>query len=541
MLQYSRWKTFSVIGVFLLALIYALPNMLPAGALAGLPSWWPKKEMSLGLDLKGGSYLLLQADEKGMVNDWLANIEGDARSRLRAARIGYQGIGSFDGVVRVRMAKPADADKAFEELKKIAQPLGISVFGSTGSNLDITVAKEADGSAISLTPNPPAVLDRVNQGMNSAIETIRRRVDELGTTEPTIVRQGRDRIVVQVPGFSDPARLKEIIGRTAKLSFHDVDTSKTPEEVDSQGAPPGTKLYPMKEPANARILLHVAAVIDGSELVDAQTGFDNQTNEPLVTFRLNTSGGRKFGKHTQENLHRPFAILLDNVVISAPTIQSAILGGTGQITGNFTVEEANDLSLLLRSGALTTTLTVIEERSIGPSLGGDSIASGKLAATIGAIATVIMTIVAYGLFGVFAAVALAINGILIVAVMTAMQSTLTLPGIAGMVLTIGMAVDSNVLIFERIREELRAGKSAIPAIEAGFNRALVTIADSQLTTLAAAVVMFWLGSGPVRGFAVTLSIGVITSVFTAVIVVRMIIAWWIRWKNRQGKITEVPI
>jgi preprotein translocase subunit SecD len=347
---------------------------------------------------------------------------------------------------------------------------------------------------------------------------------------------------VQVPGLDNPEQLKILINRTAKLSFHEVDLTTSPSEAAASGVPVGSKLYPMdEEEGSGQMLLVEAPVVSGEDLVDAQPSFDGQTNEPVVAFTFNTSGARKFGKYTQENVGRPFAILLDGEVISAPRILGPILGGRGQISGNFTLEEATNLAILLRSGALPVSLTVVEERSVGPSLGQDSIESGKLAGLIGALATAALTMIVYGLFGLFAVCALIINGLLIIGAMSGMQSTLTLPGIAGIVLTIGMAIDSNVLIYERIKEELRAGRNAISAIESGFSRAFITIADSQLTTLAAALVMFWLGSGPVRGFAVTLSIGVITSMFTAVTVTRLIVSLWLKRARARQRQIAVPI
>jgi preprotein translocase subunit SecD len=418
------------------------------------------------------------------------------------------------------------------------------ITGGTGNDLDIVSA--ADGS-ITITPTKPALIARINNGMASLISVLGQRIDALGTTEPTIVRQGAERIVVQVPGLDNPERLKELIGKTAKISFHEVDTSKTAEDAESGGVPPGSKVFEMerddKNPdlPKEKILIKVASVVSGEDLVDAQPSFDGQSSEPVVSFRFNTSGARRFGKYTQENVGRLFAILLDDLVVSAPVIREPILGGSGQISGNFSVEDANDLAIQLRSGALPISLNIVEERSVGPSLGQDSVNSGLIAGLIGGIGTALLTLLVYGLFGAFAVAALVLNGLLLIAFMSGLQATLTLPGIAGIVLTIGMAVDSNVLIYERIREELRSGKTAISAIEAGFNRAIITIADSQLTTLAAALVMFWLGSGPIRGFAVTLSIGVITSVFTAVTVTRLIVSLWLRRARDNQRHIVVPI
>ncbi len=538
MLHFNRWKISAIVGICLLGFIYALPNLLPASMLRSLPSWWPQQTLSLGLDLRGGSYLLLEADVGELKQEWLTTIEADARKLLRAAKIGYTGLGRAGELVRVRLSKPEQQESALKELRGMIRQLQGNVFAGAGGP-DLGITTDADGS-ITITPTEPAINERISSGMSASIETVRRRVDQLGTTEPNIQRQGTSRIIVQVPGFDNPEQLKALIKTTAALSFHEVDFSKSPSEAAATGAPPGSKLYPSEE-GGGQMLLMEAPVVRGEDLVDAQPNFDGQTNEPIVSFRFNTSGARKFGKYTQENVGRPFAIVLDKKVISAPRILGAILGGSGQISGSFTVESANNLSILLRSGALPVSLTVVEERTVGPSLGQDSIESGKVAGLIGGIATAALTMLVYGLFGLFAVVALIVNGLLIIGIMSGIQSTLTLPGIAGIVLTIGMAVDSNVLIYERIREELRAGKNAVSAIEAGFSRAFVTIADSQLTTLAAALVMFLLGSGPIRGFAVTLSIGVITSMFTAITVTRLIISLWLkRARSRQQRI-EVPI
>lgn len=545
MLHFSRWKILSILAVCLVGLIYTLPNLLPSGALDRFPSWWPKETLSLGLDLKGGSYLLLEANVEQLKKEWFDQIEDDVRSRLRRARIQYSGLGSTGDAVRVRISKPEDIEKARTELNGMIQPLQGSIFtGQAGNNLDVQGAP--DGS-FTITPTAAAITERLGNGMASVISVLGQRINALGTTEPTIVRQGANRIVVQVPGLDDPERLKAIIGKTAKLSFHEVDQSKTVTDVQATGVPPGSKIFDMerddKNPnlPKDKILLKAASVVGGDDLVDAQPSFDGQTNEPVVSFRFNTSGARRFGTYTQSNVGRPFAIVLDDVVISAPVIREPILGGSGQISGNFSVQEASDLAIALRSGALPISLVVKEERSVGPSLGQDSINSGLVAGLIGGIGTAGLTMLVYGLFGAFAVLALLLNGLLLIAVMSGLQATLTLPGIAGIVLTIGMAVDSNVLIFERIREELRSGKTAIAAIEAGFSRAIITIADSQLTTLAAALVMFWLGSGPIRGFAVTLSIGVMTSVFTAITVTRLIVALWLRRTRDKQRNIEVPI
>jgi preprotein translocase subunit SecD len=400
---------------------------------------------------------------------------------------------------------------------------------------------KTEGGVITIAPTEPGLQHRISSAIGAAIETVRRRVDALGTTEPTIIRQGTSRILVQVPGLQDTAQLKELIGKTARLSFHEVHPTMTAEEAKQTRVPPGYKIYPSEDRVDGPQLLRETPVVRGDELKTAQPAFDQRTNEPIISFTFNNSGARKFGTFTKDHVNRPFAIVLDDQVISAPVIREPILGGSGQISGNFTVESANQLAIQLRSGALPAKLTIVEERTVGPSLGADSIEAGKLAGTIGAVATIVLTVVAYGTFGIFACVGLIVHGLLTVAMMGLAGSALTLPGIAGLVLGIAMAVDANVLIYERLREELRAGKTPIAAIDAGFTRAFITIADSQLTTLACAIVMFWLGSGPIRGFAVTLTIGICTSIFASVTVVRLLIYYWLNSMRRSRRTIEVPV
>jgi preprotein translocase subunit SecD len=352
-----------------------------------------------------------------------------------------------------------------------------------------------------------------------------------------IQRQGSDRVLVQMPGLQDPTRLKELLGKTAKLDFHLVDQSMTVEQAKQTRPPPDSEILPGTKGEQQSYLIEKRVMVSGADLTDAQAGFDQRTNEPIVSFKFNTSGARKFAQVTQENVGKPFAIVLDNEVISAPVIREPILGGSGQISGNFTVQSANDLAILLRAGALPAPLTIIEERTVGPGLGQDSIEKGKLSSYVGAAMVIIFMLVTYGLFGLFANIAVAINVAMIFGVLSLLNATLTLPGIAGIVLTVGIAVDSNVLIYERIREEVRHGRSPINAIDAGFSRALATILDSNITTFIAAAVLFYIGTGPVRGFAVTLGIGIITTVFTAFTLTRLIVATWVRWRRPQ----HVPI
>ena len=543
MLHFERWKILAILGTCLLGLFASLPNFFAKEQVAAWPAWVPKKQMPLGLDLRGGAHLLYSMDRTELERDWLGHVREDARRVLREAKIGVSAIGATANAVQVRVNKPEETDKALTELNKLSQTIGNLILGTSGT--DLKVEKSAEAGSITLTPTPQGLEQRVDSAITTSIETINRRINALGTAESTVVRQGRDRILIQYPGLSDTASLKKLVGDTAKLSFHAVHSTVSAEEARQSRVPLGYKIYETTEKEGDRIassyLLTEVPVVDGEDLVDAQQGFDQQTNAPVINFRFNTSGARKFGKYTQDHVNEPFAIVLDEKVISAPNIREPILGGSGQISGSYTVETANALAIQLRSGALPAKLTIVEERSVGPSLGADSIESGKTAGLIGLAATAIMTILAYGTFGVYAVIGLIVHGILILALMTLVGTTLTLPGIAGFVLTIAMAVDANVLIYERIREELRAGRTTIAAIDAGFSRAFVTILDSQLTTLAAAIIMFWLGSGPIRGFAVTLTLGIITSIFAAVTITRLLVSLWLKNTKAKVKSLEVPI
>ncbi len=541
MLHFSPIKIALIVLACLASLLFAMPNFFAKETVAGWPNFLPKKQMAMGLDLRGGAHLLLAMDVDSLRKDWLTNLQQDARRQLRDAKIPFSGVGVAGNAVNVRLVNATDLEKALTELRKLNTQIGSALLGTQTNSLEI----RNEGNLIGLTPTESGFGERITHAIAAALETVRRRIDSLGTTEPSIVRQGRDRILVQVPGYDDTARLKEVIGSTAKLTFHRVHETIPAEQASQGRIPAGYKIF-AADPGSDRggpagYLLQEIPIVQGEDLVDSQQGFDGRTNEPVINFRFNQKAARVFGKFTTDNIGRPFAIVLDDKVLSAPVIRSEILGGSGQISGNFTVESANDLAIKLRSGALPAKLTIVEERSVGPSLGADSVEAGRLAFGIGAVTTVVLVIIAYGTFGIFAAIALCINGLMIVALMSGIGSTLTLPGIAGLVLTIGMAVDANVLIYERIREELRGGKTAIAAIDAGFNRAIVAIMDSQLTTLAAAIIMFWLGSGPIRGFAVTLTLGIFTSVFTAVAVTRLLVALWLRSARAKSNKIEVPV
>ncbi len=542
MLHFERWKIFAIVATCLVGLLFALPNFFSKETVASWPNFMPKRQMPLGLDLQGGAHLLLALDQNEIRKDWLSNLREDARKTLRDAKIGFSAIGVSGDAVQVRLVKPEDTDAALKELKKLSQPIGNAILG-TSSN-DTELEKGSEPGLILIKPTSIGMQERVSNAASASIETVNRRVNALGTSESTVVRQGRDRILVQYPGLTDTKQLKDLIGKTAKLSFHAVHPTITAEEAKTTRPPVGYRIYESteREPGyDQNYVLQEAPVVQGDDLVDSQPGFDQQTNAPIISFRFNQSGARKFGNFSKDHVGEPFAIVLDDKVISAPVIREAILGGSGQISGNFTVESANNLAIQLRSGALPAKLTIVEERTVGPSLGADSIEAGKLAGIVGLVATAVLTVLAYGTFGVYAVIGLLVHGILILALMSMIGTTLTLPGIAGFVLTIAMAVDANVLIYERMREELRAGRTPIAAIEAGFQRAFVTILDSQLTTLAAAVIMFWLGSGPIRGFAVTLTLGIITSVFAAVTITRLLVAMWLKNAKAKGRSLVVPI
>ncbi len=530
MLHFPRWKLILVFVVAVAGILYSLPNLFPAATMATLPRWLPHKQVNLGLDLQGGAHLLYQLDEKDMIEDQLNGIRGDVRETLRRARIGYSDLNQdvAKRSVSVTIRDPAHVQQAETELRKLATPLGGNVFGGTSSS-DMTVAREGD-NRFTLTVTDAGLANRITSAVEASIETIRRRVDALGTTEPSIQREGRNRVLVQVPGISDVEHLKTLIGETGKLEFKLVDPAADAQQAAStKQVPPGDELAYSTDTPPVPYVLKSQTLLTGENLENATPAFDQNTGEPVVNFKFDAAGAKRFGRVTQENVGLPFAILLDEKVITAPVIREPILGGTGQISGNFTVERANDLAVLLRSGALPAKLSVIEERTVGASLGADSVELGKKAALVGLLLVMIFMVAGYGLFGLFADIAVLLNMALIFAVLSLMGATLTLPGIAGIVLVIGIAVDANVLINERIREEIRAGKSPFAAVDAGYSRALVTIIDSNVTTLIAVLVLFWLGTGPVRGFAVTLTIGIIASMFTAVTVTRLMVYYWLRW------------
>jgi preprotein translocase subunit SecD len=532
MLYFTRWRALGIILTALIVCLCAVPNFFPEAQVKTWPAW-AQRRLVLGLDLQGGSYLLLEVDSNYVKKEKLDQVRDDVRRTLRDAKIGYTGLVTRGDTVEVRV-KDTDLQTSLAKLRDVAQPIG-GLLGSSGQR-DLDVA-DAGGGLIRLSLSQPAMVERMRKTIEQSIQIVERRVNELGTVEPVIQRQGNDRILVQVPGLQDPTRLKELLGKTAKMEFRMVDTSVSPDQAQQGRLPPESELLISASPPPTPYVVKKQVLVAGGDLTDAQASFDQRTNEPVVSFKFNTSGARKFAQATQENVGLPFAIVLDNKVISAPVIREPITGGQGQISGSFTVQSANDLAILLRAGALPAPLTVVEERTVGPGLGQDSIEKGELAAYVGSIMVIVFMLLTYRLFGVFANIAVAINVAMIFGLLSLLNATLTLPGIAGIVLTVGIAVDSNVLIYERIREELRGGRNAISAIDAGFKRALATILDSNITTFIAAAVLFYIGTGPVRGFAVTLGIGIITTVFTAFTLTRLIVAGWVRWKRPQS----VPI
>lgn len=521
MLNLSRWKIILVIASVIFGILFTLPNLLPAQTRAQLPGWFPKQTLNLGLDLQGGSYLLLEVDTAELRKEKQTALIEDTRKTLRDEQIDFTGLGQTGTDVTVRITDPAKVDTAYSALTRLSNAM-------SNGQPDLTVNRTAD-QRLRLGFAEQALREQEAGAVDQSIEIIRRRIDELGTKEPSITRQGANRVVVQAPGESDPERLKNVIGQTAKLTFHMVDDSVTPQELAAGRVPPGSQVLPSTDGYSPGYLVKRRALVTGEMLTDARQSNDPQTTAPVVNFRFNSQGARRFGEATTNNIGKRFAIVLDDTIISAPVIQTAITGGSGQISGSFTVESANDLAVLLRAGALPARLTVEEQRTVGAELGADAVKAGMTSTIVGFVAILVFMVLAYGLlFGGISVIALLVNGLLIIAIMSVTQATLTLPGIAGLILTLAVAVDANVLIYERMRDEVRAGRTVISAMEAGFSRAMSTIIDANVTTILAALIMFQFGSGPVRGFAWTLSIGVVTSVFSAVLITQVLLALWFR-------------
>ncbi len=522
MLYMERWKVILICVVCALGVLYASPNVMGPNALAWaqkhLPSFLPTQTVNLGLDLRGGSHLLLEVATDAVIDERMQSMVDQTRGELRSAKIGYTDLGLRSGAVTFRLTDPSQAPKAREVLRDMDRELEV----------------ESSDGVFTVRMSEEQIRERKRAAMSQSIEIVRRRIDETGTREPSIQRQGENRILVQLPGEGNPERIKNLLGQTAKLTFRLVDEAASSEP--SGMPPPGMERLPLTEHPGQTMVVQKRVMVSGDTLVDAQPSFQN--GEPVVSFRFDSQGARRFGEATRANVGRLFAIVLDNKIISAPVIREPILGGSGVISGSFTVQSAQDLALLLRAGALPAPIKVIEERTVGPGLGADSIKAGAVSCVIGLSFAVAFVFFIYGgVFGLFANLALLVNMALIFAVLSVLQATLTLPGIAGIVLTIGMSLDANVLVFERIREELRLGRTALMSIDSGYKHAMSAIIDANMTTLIASLLMFMFGSGPVKGFAVTLSIGILTSIFTAIMVTRLFIVWW----TRGRKVKELPI
>ncbi|MFN3945931.1 MAG: protein translocase subunit SecD [Allosphingosinicella sp.] len=522
MLDFPRWKIWGISIILIVGVLLSVPSFVPERHLQGLPNWMTAR-INLGLDLAGGSHLLLEAQTEDVARQRLEQMEEAIRLEMRRQRprIEIGEVSTAGGQLSFLVRNPAQVDAAAELARGQTQPVGLT--GQRDWNVNVV-----DTTRVVMRPTEAGINDAIERAMETATEVVRRRIDELGTREPTIIRQGSNRIVVQVPGLQDPEALKALLGRTARLEFKLVDLTATPEQLAQGRAPVGSQILPYPTSPAGVIAVQRRAMVTGDQINEAIQGFSPQTNEPVVNIRFDGEGGRRFARVTQENVGRPFAIILDDVVISAPNINEPILGGSAQISGGFTVESANELAISLRSGKLPVELTVVEERTVGPDLGADSIRSGTLAGIIGTVAVLVFMIAVYGRFGVYANIALILNVFLILGIMAALNATLTLPGIAGFVLTIGAAVDANVLINERIREEQRRGRKVVDAVATGYREAQRAIFDANITNVIAGSLLFYFGSGPVRGFAVVLVIGIITSVFTAVTVTRMFAALWLR-------------
>jgi preprotein translocase subunit SecD len=520
MLDFPRWKVWSISLVILIGILFAIPSMLPADLKARYPKWLPNATINLGLDLAGGSQLLLEADQADAAKQRLQAMEDQVATELRRnPRVEIGDVSTAGGRVSFLVRDPTQVDTAVERLRAITQPVAM-----TGSrDWDVQVM---DSTRIVLTPTQSGSQRALRDAMTVARDVVRRRIDPQGTKEITVINQGADRILVEVPGVEDPEALKNLIGQTARLEFKLVDLTADPNQVAQGRAPAGSQVLPMAE-GGGNIAVKRRVMVSGDQLVDAKQSFD-QDGRAVVSISFNTAGARRFGRVTQENVNKPFAIILDDKVLSAPNINEPILGGQAQISGNFTVETANQLAVSLASGKLPVKLNVIEERTIGPELGKDSIRKGIIASVAATFAVILFMLVTYGRFGVYTTIGLVVNALLILGIMAIFNASLTLPGIAGFVLTIGAAVDANVLINERIREEQRRGRKTLDAIETGYREASTAIFDANITNVIAAVLMWYFGSGPIRGFAVVLMIGIVTSVFTAVNFTRMLVALWVR-------------
>jgi preprotein translocase subunit SecD len=524
MFEPPRWKIWGIFLTIALGIAFAIPSFFPRAQVEAWPTLAPRTQIALGLDLAGGSQLLLEADLADFSRQRLATMEDSVSQELRRdARIQVGDISTANGRISFLLRDPSQLDAAVERLRTLTQGVGL-----TGTRTwDVTTQ---DGNRVVMTPTVEGETQALKDAMTVARDVVRRRIDPSGTREVTVINQGSNRILVQVPGIDDPEGLKRLLGQTARLEFKLLAESNDPALAAQGRAPPGAQMLPMADGSEA-IAVQRRAMVSGENIISAQQGFDEQTGEPVVNIRLDSTGARRFARVTTENVGKPFAIILDNKVLSAPRINDAILGGASKISGGFTVESANELAVSLSAGNLPVDFDVIEERSVGPDLGRDSIRAGTIASIIAILAVMTFMIVTYGRFGVYANIALILNALLILGIMGIFGSALTLPGIAGFVLTIGAAVDANVLINERIREEQRRGRKMLDAIDTGYKEASTAIFDANITNVIAAALMWYFGSGPVRGFAIVLLIGIITSVFTAVNFTRLMVALWVKRKR----------
>jgi preprotein translocase subunit SecD len=527
MLDFPRWRVWMLNALIVLAFLLVIPSFLPKSVLDSAPSWVPKETINLGLDLAGGSHILLEADRTQLDRDRLETLEDSVSTAMKRAdpAIVIEQISRSNGRLSFLVTDGSQLDAARKALEPVIANRNT---GGRDWNLEMT-----DGNRITLVSAGSGTNTALDQAMDAAKNVIDRRINALGTLEPTIIRQGADRIVVQVPGLQDPEKLKELIGKTAKLEFKLVDEGAIFDDTQKGKARVGSQALPNVDGGFTAVKR--IGGIKGDQLTGAQQGFDQKDNQPVVNIQFNSEGAAKFARMTQANVGKQFAIILDGQVISAPVINEPILGGGSQISGSFTVESANALAISLNSGALPVDLKVVEERSVGAELGKDSVEKGVIAGVVGTLGVLVWMLLAYGRFGVYSCFALIINVAMILAVMALANATLTLPGIAGFVLTIGAAVDANVIINERIREERRRGRRVVQAVEHGYSEASRAIFDANITNVIAAVLMFFIGSGPIRGFAVVLMIGIVTSVFTAVTLTRMWVAGWVK-RNRPQDI-----
>jgi protein-export membrane protein SecD len=525
MLNFPRWKVVMILGVVLLGLLTSMPNFLSEAQREALPGFLPSKTLNLGLDLRGGVHLLFGAKTEDIVKGRLENVADQVRDIRREERgLNFRNIRVDGRSVTFSVSRDEMAETARQKLRPLTQAtIGAAnpLMGGGVQELEMS----QDGRNFTLTLTEQGIEVQKREAIARAMEVMRKRIDPDGTKEITLQPQGSDRIVLEVPGATDPEAIKVLIGKTAKLTFHGVVTNASAEDIARGRVGAREAILPMKE--GGQIAIKNRIIVSGEDLTDAKPSYD-QNGRPAVSFDFNTAGAKRFGNHTRDNIGRPFAIVLDGLVTSAPTIQSAILGGSGIITGVGTAQDAQELAILLKSGSLPVELEVLSERTVGPSLGQETIEAGKMASLIGFVAVIVYMVLSYGKFGLAANAALITNLILIMGSLSLLQATLTLPGIAGIVLTIGMAVDANVLIFERIREEQGIGRKPFSAVEHGYSEAFSTIMDANITTFIAASVLYMLGSGPVQGFAVTLAIGILTSMFTAVVLTRFLLATWLK-------------